>query len=73
MKAYMELKDILCRTRFGTAVCLLDMSNDKVIETFEVGKFDYSKKLPREVLNAEPCEFCVGDKCFTITICKDED
>lgn len=71
MKAYMELKDILCRTKFGTKVRLLDLANDKVIATFEMGKFDYAKKLPREVLDAEPTDLSVGDNCLILIICKD--
>ena len=73
MKAYMELKDILYRTKFGTNVCLLDLANDKIIARFTMGKFDYVKKLPREVLNAEPFDFSVTDEGLTITICKDEE
>ena len=73
MKAYMELKDILARTKHGTIICLLDLATDKIIAHFTVGKFDYNKRLPREVLDAEPFDFCVDDKCLTITICKDED
>lgn len=73
MRAYMEVKDILFRTKYGTQVRLLDLLNGKVIATFEMGKFDYKERLPREVLEGEPVDFCAEDNCLTITLCKDED
>ena len=60
MKAYMEVKDILARTLYGT------------IADFTM-EFDCTKDFPREVMDAEPTDFCVSDNCLTIKICKDED
>ncbi len=73
MKAYMELKDILARTKFGTIVYLIDLKDDKIITNFVMGKFNYMQNLSREILDAEPFDFSVSENCLAITICKDED
>ena len=73
MKAYMELKDILARTKFGTIVYLIDLKDEKIINNFVIGKFNYMQNLSREILDAEPFDFSVSENCFAITICKDED
>ncbi len=75
MKAYMELKDILARTIYGTRICLVDLATDETIADFtmEFDKALPTEVIPREVMNAEPAEFCVNDNCLTIKICKDED
>lgn len=72
MKAYMEVKDILARTLYGTRVCLVDLATDETIADFTM-EFDCTKDFPREVMDAEPTDFCVSDNCLTIKICKDED
>ena len=75
MKAYMELKDILARTLYGTRVRIINLANDEIIADFTM---EFNKALPneivaREVMDAEPTDFCVTDNCLTIKICKDED
>lgn len=70
MKAYMELKDILARTLYGTRIRLIDLATDETIADFTM---EFDKVLPREVMDAEPTDFCVNDNCLTIKICKDED
>lgn len=72
MKAYMELKDILARTLYGTRICLIDLETDKTIANFTM-RADCTNKLPREVMDAEPTDFFISDNCLTIKICKDED
>lgn len=71
MKAYMELKDILAKTVYGTRIRLIDFCNDRVVAEFTM-KVNGAKGLPREVVDAEPVDFFVNDNCLIIKICKDE-
>lgn len=71
MKAYMELKDILAKTVYGTRICLINFANDRVVAEFTM-KVNGAKGLPREVVDAEPIDFSVNDNCLIIKICKDE-
>ena len=72
MKAYLELTDILARTKFGTHVYLIDLATDELIADFIMGKYNYNKNLPREVLSGEPFDFIPENNTFTITVSKDE-
>lgn len=69
MKAYMELKDILARTLFGTRVCIIDLATDKVVANITM-RADCINKLPREVMEAEPIDFLISDNCLTIKSAK---
>lgn len=71
MKAYMELKDILAKTVYGTRICLIDFATDRIIADFTM-KVGGNKGLPRAVVDAEPIDFSVKDNCLIIKICKDE-
>jgi hypothetical protein len=71
----MKLKDILARTIYGTRICLIDLATDETIADFTM---EFDKALPREVMTrevmeAEPTDFCVNDNCLTIKFYKDED
>ena len=72
MKTYLELTDVLARTKFGTHIYLIDLATDELINDFIIGKYDYNKKLPRAILSGEPFDFDTADGALTITISKDE-
>ncbi len=72
MKAYLEVKDILCRVRHGTTVYLIDLVTDTIEISFEVGKYDYEKNLSRELLNGEPFDIIVDNNSLTIVVSKDD-
>lgn len=73
MKAYLEVKDILCRTRYGTKIYLVNFETDNLEASFVLGKYDYAKKLPRELLDGEPFELIVEDGSLTILVSKDSE
>ena len=72
MKAYLEVKDILCRVRHGTVIYLVDLVTDTIEQSFELGKYDYEKKLSRELLNGEPFDIIVDNNSLTIVVSKDD-
>ena len=73
MKAYLEVKDILCRTRFGTTIYLVDLVTGTTEAGFVLGKYDYEKNLPRDLIDGEPCDISVGENSLTITVSKDSE
>ena len=72
MRAYLELKDILCRVKHGTVVYLIDLATDIIESSFVVGKYDYEKNLSRESLNGEPFDIIVDNNTMIIVVSKDD-
>lgn len=73
MKAYLEVKDILCRTKHGTKIYLVDLATDTIEAGFVLGKYDYEKNLPRELIDGEPFDIIVEDSSLTIVVSKDSE
>ena len=71
MKAYLEVKDILSRTKHGTKIYLIDLVTDTIEAGFVLGKYDYEKNLPRELIDGEPFDIIVEDSSLTIVVSKD--
>ena len=72
MRAYLEVKDILCRTKYGTKVYLIDLVTETIEAAFILGKYDYEKNLPRDLIDGEPFDIIVEDNSLTIVVSKDD-